>query len=1534
MALKRKKSKQCREEAKKPKQTHSNPFLNPQAVRSHEASRRILSTNGDHDDILEHTVSFLGLKGKRQEKDNQGPYKKLVDSLDCLLRFLEDKIETMSGEIDGPVGSTASMLLPWVTGEVLDSTSKSSVAEEFLWRTLAASLKCLTLPSDTTDTSNDSELKQNVINKALTNRILLRLIPQASHEALTNKIAGGCATICYEILLRKGNFVPSLDVAFQTLLHVIVEDIADPDHNKFHASSIISATLKVLEETLKNANPKTVFQIMSTEESLLKWSRLYFYLEEELKDEPSGDCKDLMRKMLWESFFNTDHHLEGFRSLVQLRGIPSLDTKRTNDPVDDPMEVYSKKDEAPRFQCYQENLLKSLEKTLLTPSPQSSTKLRLSLAQSSLLIAKLLPLLLQGYLLNLTEFEAKNQRKGCKKKASKVNLAQMQLFLFGTATALLWQKLRSLSCSDDKHIIAQHCLEAISMCLKLFFQHDAFVPSDEEKQMTRSGFLESLTVGMLETSWHSEKGSVHTSSSILETLLLLDHRLMHDKLEAVLGFVTLWANAEGDKDGTETPGFLVTLLETYHKLRQFHHVFDSVLAAASKLPNHKQTQQLHTLHSMLSESRVKRAFANAVFDSPALEVKTMFESLDRRIKDVAMSECHTEERQMSLEIAVQDIGHSLLRNVKVEKSTAAAVARYSESIMNSSVQTLCGEDDEVQSTDLLTRYGVKLCGWIIALQMRASFWLGYEYIEKSEIGSSVPPSVRQLLANAAASDEVGSSPTSLIDDLVMLASFRLRKLDYLIHENSLGDSEELSPRHQYEEEAKRLAGLMVRCASSTVAEGSTWQHIAHVMTSWVPYAAEDHAQSLLMWMFSALSDRKSAAISDRKSVAAAANKDKAVAEALINDASFFEIDELSEQIAPCALDTIAQLVQEALEQSSKLSSADELCLLDDPNRAISSPEQFSKLFRSRAPTSANGAKVAEATIICLNGAVRVTKILGQLPVCNTSAVSVKCANLAARIQSVCCQIESEDSRLITLQIELVRFLWIVFARHLAAAGEDAPILLPTGSNKIRELLAAMKDTTTCLLKRVMNAGHDEHVKNFLSSSREIVKAICGIYLRVSPKPSFCEAIVDFSKAAFCNKKKPKELEAITLCSQGRALLATLCCEKAVSMEETAAEDLLLRYCNWISLLSESESTTSPLIHEQARLFAGELFRWASKVFARGIPEESAANLALLVNSLVRRKPPSVTSANTLEATTYMVLGYADTNPEVDKRHSLIDKLLSMYFESQTLNASLCYLVCGLEGESLKQALSKLTMRIQQGWTLGLRLFQLLVRALQAEEQLDVLFSFVEGILRTALAVLDISHDAKDPAKNVVIASSLIVELIQHKRLMTVKERHVALILAQTSKVLQHASKAEDIYSSCFILVAALVQRFPHQTCTCVPSLITVLHSFQRQVLYGEIDDMRVRDRSQKFTRLCELLIPHKDVYKKHVICLLLEFVHCLEHDLSLVRKECLLPSVFYLLDMLSKYEMQQLNTLMDTTAKALFRSVHQSYNKLHAYKCQ
>lgn len=114
----------------------------------------------------------------------------------------------------------------------------------------------------------------------------------------------------------------------------------------------------------------------------------------------------------------------------------------------------------------------------------------------------------------------------------------------------------------------------------------------------------------------------------------------------------------------------------------------------------------------------------------------------------------------------------------------------------------------------------------------------------------------------------------------------------------------------------------------------------------------------------------------------------------------------------------------------------------------------------------------------------------------------------------------------------------------------------------------------------------------------------------------------------------------------------------------------------------------------------------------------------------------------------------------------------------------------------------------------------------------------------------------------------------------------------------------------------------------------IIAAMFQHTLYGELPQSDVTARCQKFTRICELLLPHGEVYKKHVLSLLVEFVKALGGNMNLTRKNGLSPALYCLLDILQQHENAQLNSMLDDMGRALLRSVHKNYQKLHVYKGQ
>ena len=87
-------------------------------------------------------------------------------------------------------------------------------------------------------------------------------------------------------------------------------------------------------------------------------------------------------------------------------------------------------------------------------------------------------------------------------------------------------------------------------------------------------------------------------------------------------------------------------------------------------------------------------------------------------------------------------------------------------------------------------------------------------------------------------------------------------------------------------------------------------------------------------------------------------------------------------------------------------------------------------------------------------------------------------------------------------------------------------------------------------------------------------------------------------------------------------------------------------------------------------------------------------------------------------------------------------------------------------------------------------------------------------------------------------------------------------------------------------------------------------------------------------RLCELLIPHKEVFKKYVVGLILKYISFLNSGMSPITKSKLIPSIYALLDMCTEFETRQINSMIDVPSRALFAPVFQSYKKYYQYHGQ
>jgi hypothetical protein len=105
-----------------------------------------------------------------------------------------------------------------------------------------------------------------------------------------------------------------------------------------------------------------------------------------------------------------------------------------------------------------------------------------------------------------------------------------------------------------------------------------------------------------------------------------------------------------------------------------------------------------------------------------------------------------------------------------------------------------------------------------------------------------------------------------------------------------------------------------------------------------------------------------------------------------------------------------------------------------------------------------------------------------------------------------------------------------------------------------------------------------------------------------------------------------------------------------------------------------------------------------------------------------------------------------------------------------------------------------------------------------------------------------------------------------------------------------------------------------------------------QVFSTENNKM-IDDLINEVTRVSEALVIHKEVFKKHVLSLILDYVDAVQEGIESRTKSLLMPAVFNLLDCLSPHETMQMNNMVHIASKSVYQNMIRSYQN-HTYKGQ
>mmetsp|Transcript_17913 Transcript_17913/g.36924 ORF Transcript_17913/g.36924 Transcript_17913/m.36924 type:complete len:498 (-) Transcript_17913:338-1831(-) len=373
--------------------------------------------------------------------------------------------------------------------------------------------------------------------------------------------------------------------------------------------------------------------------------------------------------------------------------------------------------------------------------------------------------------------------------------------------------------------------------------------------------------------------------------------------------------------------------------------------------------------------------------------------------------------------------------------------------------------------------------------------------------------------------------------------------------------------------------------------------------------------------------------------------------------------------------------------------------------------------------------------------------------------------------------------------------------------------------------------------------------------------------------------------------------------------------------------------------------TQFLFQNQSIVFIAETLRHSSTS-----SDSQLVPLSSVENKIVSRLRIFLTSdSDDLESRSisYLVGCLAMAKPSRIVRQELTYQLLLANLKrSDMFSTPLCILANGMEIDEFDEFLSKLTSNIVDVTTTAkkLRILHTIVLSATNKSQIDVLSNHSAIILNNCLQVMaQVARQTDNDSDSILEVSSLIVDMASQKDMMVLRERDIALILARITSTIniEEESGEADItetqlkaLEAFFSLVSLFLQRFSKQVHNCVPSLVISLTTMLQFALSKSMPTDSMPSCGQMFSRLCELLLPHGDVYKKHIICLILRFVNSLRNDAHPVAKKSLLPGIYCLLDIIQEHETMQLNSMLDEECRAVLRSIHEGYKKIHVYKGQ
>ncbi|GKZ01094.1 hypothetical protein MPSEU_001061000 [Mayamaea pseudoterrestris] len=1356
--------------------------------------------------ILDHAIAF----------DEQSKSKKL--SVECLhhAKTLIEFLKHPSNELAlaSLVADVALLLLQWSIHCLLSSSVIDDGTKLLCWKALSVSLECF---SELTDSSVEQKLSHSSFSQSN----LHKLVPRATEMAIsrgrrtTSDDDGDAVALlaAKSLQLLLPRYRPSIENACQTVLSLVVESGANGD-------AIALMIIEWIASMMPAANPKTVFQIFSSQSILLILSKVYFGKKQQSKALQTRTVNSnsatetpvqlAMHQLFAVGLFDLKHHMEGLCSLMST---VNIDAKKI-DKADN------------SFHCYQQNLLTTIE-CISHVDPADIPYL-----------AMICPVLLGAFFRASKAWADVKAIKSTKKISSTERLARVQYKLFRHTVTTLEQLIVS-----PETLAMGAGVNAIRKCLAVLLEYEVYLPSQDDKDASQFRFLEEILRQFLRLGPTTVKILVDALAG-LRTLVLLDHRLVSDRLSEL--FVFCLQSSDG-KLSEQALNVLAATVDIYRQLRQQGSFFESLTEFIGNSQECLSESNI-LLNHMLNQNLLVEAIAAAVETCPFIQIEQLLANMSKQFQRLLQQ---TIKDDSGLEVLVT-FAVLVMRNIGVEREYASTISVFCHGF----VQSLTSESPDMSDVGIKQKAMFSLCAWSIALNTRAAFWMG----RASEV--RVPKS----LLMKGQDDNVSG-------ELLLLLGHRLRELHGLVYESERietyenGSQEDVNASlvREARQTAERIAELSEQCCDEEH-RNARWSIVAsHCLSSWICYASNDSIDSMLRWLFvHALST----------------GKDEVGVTNILLDATFYEHPNIMSRFASTALLVADQWVAHARSVSSEVN------------------------------TVVQNLRKAASLVNVLNG--------------------ILCKN-SGYVTSMYCP------KTVIQAMKLDKQVLLIAGAHQSASRDIALLC-----NSLRHLVANMAEPLTALDARLLlqNVILDQEIPR-------LVKSVLSL-------PDSQPSLVGGS-----GRLVGQLIHIIAKAGNNGSSLRTTIYSTFHQSKSCVALAAISRY-----IISEFSSQR---LHDHT--FAGFAFETTWRVIIEqsvvnkeiSAKFDDASELYFLFGDLLcfsksqglddcwprpdvkeyfEEKCIASFSSTPAACAQYVVACLAMTEPLPVLARRIAKEITISRHSVALLDAAFTQIVRQMEADDVRSTLErllKLANNSSERTTNQIQLIGICLRSADETVGSSVLSQKANAIFSMSLSYL---AQRPVPVDTALVSCTVLEELLCSRRIVTFRDVDLTRLLFHISAAVGYSEPGNEmtvlptqLYIACVKLYVTVFKRYFKYLYACAPLVVLVVQAFLARVLYEQdLTDDVIVDRAQRYSRVCELFVDHKEIYKKHVIGLILEYVQAIKEGLSLVRKASLLPAIHLLLDTLSTHELKQLNVLMDPSATIIFKGIYQKYQKFHTYK--